>query len=121
MKRVCEKPGIGVQLAWNFATKGLHAGVKEEEMPDRQVVFAPFRLDLVTEQLWQGEEVVLLRPKLFAVLRHLVEHAGQLVTHAELRKAVWPTTVVSESVVRGAIRELRDVLGDDATATQFVE
>ena len=90
-------------------------------MPDRQFVFAPFRLDPVNEQLWQGEELVPLRPKLFAVLRHLVEHAGRLVTREELRTAVWPTTVVSESVLRGTIRELRDVLGDDADAARFVE
>ena len=44
-------------------------------MPDRQFVFAPFRLDLPTEHLWQGEEVVPLRPKLFALLHYLVEHA----------------------------------------------
>ena len=85
-------------------------------MPDRQFVFAPFRLDPLNEQLWQGEELVPLRPKLFAVLRHLVEHAGRLVTQEELRKAAWPATVVSESVLRGAIRELREVLGGDAIA-----
>src|SRR5215813_6533301 len=90
-------------------------------MPDRQFVFAPFRLDPVNEQLWQEEELVPLRPKLFAVLRHLVEHAGRLVTREELLKAVWPTSVVSESVLRGTIRELRDVLGDDANTARFVE
>src|SRR5262249_33367402 len=90
-------------------------------MPDRQFVFAPFRLDLVNEQLWQGEELVPLRPKLFAVLRYLVEHAGRVVTQEELRTAVWPATVVSESVLRGAIRELREVLGDAADAVRFVE
>ena len=90
-------------------------------MPDRQFVFAPFRLDLVSEQLWRGEELVPLRPKLFALLRHLVEHAGRFVTREELRAAVWPTTVVSESVLRGTIRELREVLGDDANAARFVE
>jgi len=90
-------------------------------MPDRQFAFVPFRLDLDNEQLWQGEEIVPLRPKLFAVLRYLVEHAGRLVTQEELRTAVWPATVVSESVLRGAVRELRDVLGDEATAARFVE
>ena len=90
-------------------------------MPDRQFVFAPFRLDLVNEQLWLGEEVVPLRPKLFALLRYLVEHAGRVVTQAELRMAVWPATVVSESVLRGAIRELREVLGDEADEARFVE
>ena len=90
-------------------------------MSDRQFVFTSFRLDLLNEQLWQGEALVPLRPKLFTVLRHLVDHAGRLVTREELRKAVWPTTVVSESVLRGMIRELRDTLGDDATAARFVE
>jgi DNA-binding winged helix-turn-helix (wHTH) protein len=90
-------------------------------MSDRQFVFASFRLDLVNEHLWQGEEVVPLRPKLFALLRYLVEYAGRLVTQEELRQAVWPGTVVSESVLRGAIRELREVLGDEATAARFVE
>src|SRR4051812_10772697 len=90
-------------------------------MPDRQFVFAPFRLDLVNEQLWQEEELVPLRPKLFAVLRYLVEHAGRVVTQEELRTAVWSTTVISESVLRGAIRELREVLGDEADEARFVE
>src|SRR5262245_39086809 len=90
-------------------------------MADRQFVFASFRLDLVNEQLWQGEELVPLRPKLFAVLRYLVEHAGRLVMQEDLRQAVWPGTVVSESVLRGTIRELREILGDDATAARFVE
>jgi len=90
-------------------------------MEDRQFTFASFRLDPVSQQLWRGEELIPLRPKLFAVLRHLLEHAGRLVTRDELRAAVWPATAVSESVLRGTIRELRDVLGDDATAASFIE
>src|SRR5262245_16513301 len=90
-------------------------------MPDRHFVFAPFRLDPLTEQLWQGEGLVPLRPKLFAVLRPLVEHAGRLVTQEDLRQAVWTATVISESVLRGTIRELREVLGDDALAARFVQ
>jgi DNA-binding winged helix-turn-helix (wHTH) protein len=64
-------------------------------MPDRQFVFAPFRLDLVNEQLREREEFA-PPPKLFAVPRYLAEHARRLVTHEELCAAVWPTTVVSE-------------------------
>ncbi len=90
-------------------------------MQDRQFVFASFRLDPANQQLWHGESLVGLRPKLFAVLRHLVEHAGRLVTREELRAAGWPRAVVSESVLRGTIRELRDVLGDDAAAARFIE
>ena len=77
-------------------------------MDERQFVFAPFRLDPVNQELWRGEELVPLRPKLFAVLRRLLEHAGRLVTREDLRAAAWPSTAVSESVLRGTIRELRD-------------
>src|SRR5690349_20356032 len=90
-------------------------------MEERQFVFAPFRLDPASQQLWRGEELIPLRPKLFAALHHLLQHAGRLVTRDELRAAVWPATAVSESVLRGAIRELRDVLGDDAAAARFIE
>jgi DNA-binding winged helix-turn-helix (wHTH) protein/predicted ATPase len=90
-------------------------------MHDRQFVFAPFRLDPVSQRLWRGEELVPLRPKLFAVLHRLVERAGRLVTREELRAEVWPRAAVSESVLRGTIRELRDALGDDATAARFIE
>src|ERR1043166_3637186 len=105
MKRACGMRGIRVKFAWNFATRGC-TRTYGGGMPDRQFLFGPFRLDLVTEQLWQGEDLVPLRPKLMAVLRHLVEHAGRLVSHETLRAVVWPATVVSESVLRGAIREL---------------
>jgi hypothetical protein len=42
--------------------------------------FSRFRLDLVNEQLWQGEEEIRLRGKTFQVLRYLVARPGQLVT-----------------------------------------
>lgn len=57
-------------------------------MDDRQFAFAAFRLDPVSQQLWRGDELVPLRPKLFAVLHHLLEHAGRLVTREELLRAV---------------------------------
>src|SRR5512143_3325537 len=104
----------GVQFARRPFTRAASGAASEHDMEDREFVFAPFRLDPVSQQLWRGGELIPLRPKLFAVLRHLLEHAGRLVTRDELRAAAWPATVVSESVLRGAIRELRDVLGDDA-------
>lgn len=87
----------------------------------QQLFFATFRLDLANEQLWEGEALVALRPKLFAVLRQLVENAGRLITREELHRSAWQGTTVSESVLRGTIRELREVLHDDATAPRFIE
>jgi hypothetical protein len=72
-------------------------------MGARQFVFPPFRLDPVDQQLWREEELVALRPKLFAVLRHLLEHPGRLVTREELLAAacgLWIEIVRSASTMR---------------------
>jgi DNA-binding winged helix-turn-helix (wHTH) protein/predicted ATPase len=86
-----------------------------------QIVFPPFRLDLVNEQLWREDQLVPLRPKTFAVLRFLVEHAGRLLTKEELLKGLWPDTRVSEGILKGYIRDLRDILGDEAQQPRFIE
>jgi DNA-binding winged helix-turn-helix (wHTH) protein/tetratricopeptide (TPR) repeat protein len=89
--------------------------------PEQHVFFPPFHLDLVNEQLWRGTELLPLRPKVFAVLRCLVAHAGQLVTREELRQTVWPDTVGTEGLPKESIHELRDILGDEVKAPCFIE
>ena len=83
--------------------------------------FPPFRLDPASEQLWRGAELLPLRPKAFLLLRYLAEHAERLVSQEELLNAVWQHSHVSDGLVRGYIRELRQVLGDDAKAPRFIE
>jgi DNA-binding winged helix-turn-helix (wHTH) protein len=83
--------------------------------------FPPFRLDVLNQQLWRDKALVPVRPKPFAVLAYLATHTGRLVTAAELRNAIWPDTYVSEGVLRGYIREVRQVLGDDAAMPRFIE
>ena len=85
------------------------------------IVFLPFRLDLVNEQLWQENHLLPLPPKPFAILRYLVEHAGRLVTKEELLKAVWPSIRVSEVGLKSYIYVLRTALGDTSQIPQFIE
>ena len=89
--------------------------------PAATVWFGDFRIDLADERLWRGPEALPLSPKAFALLRHLLAHAGQLVTKQALFDAVWPDTAVGDSVLTVAIGELRRVLGDDARAPRFIE
>ena len=84
-------------------------------------VFPPFQLDLSAEQLRRHTQTIALRPKTFAVLRYLVEHSGALVTKDALLDAVWSETVVSEAVLKTCVRELRQALGDNERAPQFIE
>jgi DNA-binding winged helix-turn-helix (wHTH) protein/tetratricopeptide (TPR) repeat protein len=83
--------------------------------------FQPFSLDDLNQCLWRGDTRVMLQPKPFAVLRYLVEHAGQLVTHDDLLTAIWPDTYVQPEVLRRYILEIRRVLGDDAAEPRFIE
>jgi DNA-binding winged helix-turn-helix (wHTH) protein len=97
-------------------------GKQYTNMPtDNPLLFPPFRLERANGQLWRDEALVPLRPKSFAVLRYLVEHPGRLVTRQELQNAIWPGIYVSEGLLRGYIRELREILEDDANAPRFIE
>jgi DNA-binding winged helix-turn-helix (wHTH) protein/tetratricopeptide (TPR) repeat protein len=89
-------------------------------------VFPPFRLDTGNQCLWRqgdggAEERILLKPKVFDVLRYLVEHAGRLVAQEELLEAVWPDTYVQPEVLKRHIFDVRQVLGDDPKSPRFIE
>jgi predicted ATPase/DNA-binding winged helix-turn-helix (wHTH) protein len=79
--------------------------------------FPPFRLDLDAEQLWKNEEELHLRRKPFAILRYLVRNPHRLVSHAEVVEAVWGKIVMSESLLRTHVRDLRRVLGEGIIET----
>ncbi|HKA52188.1 MAG TPA: AAA family ATPase, partial [Candidatus Binatia bacterium] len=87
----------------------------------RQVVFGPFRLDVSTNQLWRGEQVVALQPKPLAVLRYLAERPDQIVTKQELLKAVWAGVYVTKAVLKTRVQAVRKALGDDVTAPRYIE
>jgi DNA-binding winged helix-turn-helix (wHTH) protein len=83
-------------------------------------VFGKFRLDPAMQQFWRGNGLV-LRPKLFAALQYLVENPGRLITREELLRAVWSRTHVDETRLRGTMRDLRALLGDDAESPKFIQ
>ena len=110
---------MGPQHSWLDPAREL------EETPRlpaaHSVMFDTSRLDRRDERLWRNQEVVPLPPKTFAVLCCLVKQAGQLVAKDALLEAVWPETVVSESVLQVAVRQLRQVLVDQVRTPRFIE
>lgn len=79
------------------------------------------RLELENERAWCGDRLLDLPPKVFAVLRHFVEHRDRLVTKDDLMNAVWGDTVVSEAALTSCIRDLRRALADTSRAPRYVE
>lgn len=86
----------------------------------RTYEFGAFRLDTGGHQLLRHGQGVPLTPKLFALLRVLVEHAGHLVPKERLLEEVWAGTFVEETSVNRGISVLRRALGETA-AEQYIE
>jgi predicted ATPase/DNA-binding winged helix-turn-helix (wHTH) protein len=90
-------------------------------LEDQLLSFGPYRLDPESGQLWRGKQVVKLTLKAMALLRLLVQHAGQVVTKEECFRLVWPDTVVGETTLTSCILELRRVLRDNARNPRYIE
>ena len=86
-----------------------------------QYEFGGFRLDPDSARLLGPKGVVVdLQPQPFEVLRVLVEARGRLVSHGELRQAVWGERAVEyDQSIYYCIRQIRMALGD--TASEIVK
>jgi DNA-binding winged helix-turn-helix (wHTH) protein/tetratricopeptide (TPR) repeat protein len=86
-----------------------------------QISFDDFLLDTGNETIRKGLKPISLRPKTFALLRYLVEHAGRLVSKEELMGALWSNTYVGDDVLKHSIGEIRRALGDDVNMPRYIE
>lgn len=84
------------------------------EGPEDSLVLGECLLDRRRGLLLRDGAPVALRPKAFALLRHLADNAGRVVDKSELMAAVWPDVFVTEDSLTQAVRELRKGLGDEA-------
>jgi predicted ATPase len=82
--------------------------------------FGPFRLIASERLLVNKGEPVVLGGRAFDILVALLERAGEVVSHGELIKRVWPDVVVEESSLRVHIAGLRRVIGDGRDGVRYV-
>ena len=74
------------------------------------------KVDLVRRQVTRGGQEVKLSRKEFELLRHLVTHAGKVLTHRQLLREVWgPAQIEEVQYLRVFIRGLRQKLEPDPT------
>lgn len=74
--------------------------------------FGPFTLDVARGSVLNGNDEIKLRPKVYDLLRYLIERPGQLVGKEELMRAVWPESAVTDDSLVQCALELRRALGD---------
>src|SRR2546428_1595426 len=73
------------------------------------------------ERLLRKAGVILhVRPQVFDLLLILLQNAGRVVSKPQLISAIWPRMHVTEGNLTQLVRELRDILGDDASNPRYV-
>jgi Tol biopolymer transport system component len=82
--------------------------------------FGSFSLDAAEHRLLRDGQPVLLTPRVFDVLRVLVENAGHLVEKDRLLKEVWNDAFVEEANLNRAVSVLRKALGE-SPAERYIE
>jgi len=91
-----------------------HAFQVQGESPS--FVSGDLSVDLVRRHVMRGGREVKLSPKEFELLRHLVTHAGKVLTHRQLLREVWgPAQADEVQYLRVFIRGLRQKIEPDPT------
>lgn len=85
------------------------------------VRFDEFELDEANARLSRAGSPIPLAPTPFELLCALARQPGSLLTKHALLDAVWGHRYVSDSVLKGAISDIRIALGDDPRQPRFIE
>jgi len=85
-----------------------------------RIRFGPFAADLDTRQLTRDGREVHLVPKAFELLVTLARERPKVLSKSALLERLWPDTFVSEGNLSNLIADIREALGDRASAPTFV-
>jgi DNA-binding winged helix-turn-helix (wHTH) protein len=83
--------------------------------------FGKLELDAATYTLSRAGRALSLQPKVFDVLRYLIEHRDRVVSKDELLESVWRGEHVNESAVPWSISHARSALGQRRGSKQPIE
>ena len=79
------------------------------------------RVDPGNRRLTRNGEEIALEPKAFAVLRALLERAGELITRDALLDAVWGHRYITPATLNRVMVLLRRAFDDDPDHARFIE
>jgi TolB-like protein len=82
--------------------------------------FEPFELDTDRAELRTVSGAVNLEPKVFRLLRLLVENNERVISKDEMIAVVWAGRFISDAAVSTALKAVRKALGDDGDTQAFI-
>jgi two-component system KDP operon response regulator KdpE len=93
----------------------------ESGQVESAVIIGPLNIDLAYRRVSLGDAEVALTRKEYAVLAQLARHPGRVITQQQLLKDIWgPTHVEDTHYLRIVVGHLRQKLGDDPAAPQYI-
>jgi TolB-like protein/DNA-binding winged helix-turn-helix (wHTH) protein/Tfp pilus assembly protein PilF len=95
----------------------------DQSLADQRVRFGVFEADFRSGELRKSGVKVKLHAQPLAVLKILLERAGEIVTREELQQKLWGnnTFVDFEQGLNKTINKLRDALSDKADTPRYIE
>jgi DNA-binding winged helix-turn-helix (wHTH) protein len=85
------------------------------------IAFGAYALDLDRRELSRAGSALLLEPKAFTVLAHLLTHRHRAVPKAELLVACWPGECVTEMALTRCVHLIRQAVGDNGNRQQVIK
>ena len=80
-----------------------------------------YRVEPSTLRVISDGQAVRLEPKTMQVLVYFAEHAGQVISRAELEQQIWKGRIVTDDALTSVIAKLRRAFNDDAHHPRVIE
>src|SRR5215213_7586408 len=84
-------------------------------------LFDDVRVDCRDFRVSKNGELRHITPRAFEVLLYLIENAGRVVGKQELFDKIWKENFVTDNALTRMIKEIRQVIGDEADAPRYIE
>jgi TolB-like protein/Tfp pilus assembly protein PilF len=91
---------------------------------DRRAVIYEFddvKIECRNFQILKNGAARRITPRAFEVLLYLIENAGRVVGKQELFDRIWKESFVTDNALTRMIKEIRQVIGDEADAPRYIE
>ncbi|HYE74603.1 MAG TPA: winged helix-turn-helix domain-containing protein [Blastocatellia bacterium] len=95
--------------------------VTPKKFQDSIYSFDDLTVDRENFRLFKGGQSLSITPRAFDVLVYLIEHRGRVVEKSELFEQIWKEAYVTDNALTKVIKEIRQTIGDEASAPRYIE
>ena len=93
----------------------------KESSPSNVLSFKDLTLDLDSQSVQRGDEVILLTYTEFQLLRLFITHPKKIFSPDNLYQSIWGETAVGDAAIMVHIKNLRKKLGDSSRNPRYIK